>query len=224
MGGDLIAAIEAEDEDRIRRLLEERPELADERDDDGVSALLTALYRGAETAAEAVRRAKPNLDVFEAAAVGDVERLRELLREDPAHARAWTEDGFTALHYAAFFDGADAARTLLDAGADPDALARHSQIKVRPIHSAAASQQIETVRLLLDRGADVNTPQEGGGTPLHTAAFHGDDALAELLLANGADPGAADDDGRIAADIAAEKGHAGLAARLRGSTRAVDAG
>jgi ankyrin repeat protein len=223
VAGELIAAIEAEDEDRIRRLLEERPELADERDDDGVSALLTALYRGAETAAEAVRRAKPNLDVFEAAAVGDVERLRELLREDPALARAWTDDGFTALHYAAFFDGADAARTLLDAGADPDARARHSQIKVHPIHSAAASQQIETVRLLLDRGADVNTPQEGGGTPLHTAAFHGDDALAELLLERGADPQAAGDDGRTAADIAAEKGHAGLAARLRGSSRRVDA-
>ena len=214
MAGALIEAIEAGDEERAIRLLDERPELAEERDDDGVPALLAALYHGAETVAAAVKRAKTDLDIFEAAATGDVRRLRKLLEREPDLAHAWTQDGFTGLHYAAFFDGPAAAKVLLEAGAEPNALARHSQLKVMPIHSAAASQQVETTRLLLEHGADVNARQEGGGTPLHSAAFHGDRALADLLLEHGADPDARSDDGKTPADVAAEKGHDELAALL----------
>jgi uncharacterized protein len=214
VAGALIEAIEAGDEERAIGLLDERPELAEERDDDGVPALLAALYHGAETVAAAVQRAKTELDIFEAAATGDVRRLRELLEREPDLAHAWTQDGFTGLHYAAFFDGPAAAKVLLEAGAEPNALARHSQLKVMPIHSAAASQQVETTRLLLEHGADVNARQEGGGTPLHSAAFHGDRALADLLLEHGADPDARSDDGKTPADVAAEKGHDELAALL----------
>lgn len=215
MAGVLIEAIQAGDEERAVRLVEEQPELVEERDEDGVPALLAALYHGAERVAAAVRVAKAELDVFEAAATGDVSRLRELLERDPGLARAWTQDGFTALHYAAFFDGPEAAGLLLDAGADANLVARHRQIKVMPIHSAAASQQVETVRLLLEHGADVNATQEGGGTPLQSAAFHGDRALVELLLARGANVAARNDDGKTAADVAAEKGHDDVAALLR---------
>jgi ankyrin repeat protein len=215
MAGELIEAIEAGDAQRVRDLLNERPELADERDADGVSALLAALYRGASEIADAVRDAKNDLDVFEAAATGDVDRLRGLLDSDPALVHAWTSDGFTALHYAVFFDGAAPAALLLERGADANALATHPQIKVRPIHSAAASQQTESARLLLDHGADVNVRQEGGFTPLHSAAFHGDGTLAELLLERGADAALTTDEGKTAADVAAEKGHEQLAARLR---------
>jgi uncharacterized protein len=215
MAGELIEAIEAGDADRARALLREQPELAGERDDAGVPALLVALYHGAAEIADAVRDAKTELDVFEAAATGDVARLGTLLDRDPELVRAWTSDGFTALHYAVFFDGPQAAALLLERGADANALATHPQLKVRPIHSAAASQQTESARLLLDHGAEVNAPREGGGTPLHSAAFHGDVELAELLLERGAEAVLADDEGRTAADVAAEKGHEELAARLR---------
>lgn len=215
MAGELIQAIQAGETDRVRELLRARPELAADRDDDGVSALLAALYRGAEEIAEVVRVAKPDLDVFEAAATGDVGRLGALLDDDAELVHAWTTDGFTALHYAVFFDGPASAKLLLERGADANALATHPQIKVRPIHSAATSQQIESARLLLDHGADVNAAQEGGGTPLHSAAFHGDADLAELLLERGADAAIKNDDGKMAADVAAEKGHEELAARLR---------
>ena len=46
-------------------------------------------------------------------------------------------DGFTPLHLAAFFGGADAVRAILATGADPDADAENT-FKVRPIHSAVA--------------------------------------------------------------------------------------
>ena len=65
---------------------------------------MQALYRGDdETARRLAETAK--LDVFEAASLGRAERLRELLAADPALAQARSEDDFTALHYAAFFDG-----------------------------------------------------------------------------------------------------------------------
>lgn len=214
MARELIEAIEAGDTERVRDLLTKRPEVAAERDADGVSALLAALYRGATEIADAVRDAKSELDVFEAAATGDVDRLRELLDADPGLVHAWTSDGFTALHYSVFFDGAAPAALLLERGADANALATHPQIKVRPIHSAAASQQTESARLLLDHGADVNGRQEGGFTPLHSAAFHGDKELAELLLERGADVTLTTDEGKTAGDVAAEKGHEELAARL----------
>ena len=45
--------------------------------------------------------------MFEAASLGDVERLAELLDADPSSATAYSADGFTALHFPAFFGGID---------------------------------------------------------------------------------------------------------------------
>jgi hypothetical protein len=154
------------------------------------------------------------LDVFEAAAVGDSGRLADLLAGDPPAARARTADGFTALHYAAFFSrNADCARALLDAGAEPDAVA-DNDTDLRPINSAAGSGASEIVALLLERGADVDAAQRGGYTALHSAAHNGNEELARVLLAAGADPTRATDDGRTPADLAAEAGHAELARAL----------
>lgn len=214
--GALVEAIQAGQSERIRELLRERPEVAEERDENGVSALMLAYYHGSD-AGDAIRAARRSpLDVFEAAALGDVDRLEALLAEEESLVHAWTADGFTALHYAAFFDGPEAARVLLDHGADANIVARHAQIKVRPIHSAAASRHTETVRLLLEHGADANARQEGGGTALHAAAQHGDRELAELLLAHGADPALATNEGKRSADVAAGQGHEELATLLRG--------
>jgi ankyrin repeat protein len=135
-----------------------------------------------------------------------------LLDGDPARARAWSGDGFTALHFAAFFGGAPAALLLLDAGADPDAAARNP-MRVAPIHSAAAGRTA-VVPLLIERGADVNARQQGGWTALHEAAHRGDLELTEALLAAGADPRLANDEGITAAQLARDAGHAALADRL----------
>ena len=59
-----------------------------------------------------------------------------------------------------------------------------------PLHCAAWHGDVETVRFLLDAGADINDQNQSshwGTTPLHAAA-HGDQrAVAELLIARGAD-------------------------------------
>jgi ankyrin repeat protein len=124
---------------------------------------------------------------FEATALGYIDRLRERLDEDPKRAVAWSTDGFTALHFAAFFGKAEAARTLIDAGAMIDAVSGND-MRVQPLHSAAAGRHHEVCRVLIAAGADVNATQRHGFTALHAAAQHGDDELVELLLSAGADP------------------------------------
>jgi hypothetical protein len=95
MSGELIKAIEAGDSARAIALVRESPECATERDDSGLSALMNALYRGAEDVAAAIREVRADLDVVEAASIGDLERLKALLSTDPALASAWSSDGFT---------------------------------------------------------------------------------------------------------------------------------
>jgi ankyrin repeat protein len=164
------------------------------RDGQGVSPAMHALYRGETEEAESLLPDDPN--VFEAAAFGREQPLAELLESDAGLARAFSGDGFTALHLAAFFGQSEAVRLLLDRGADPNAIATNEQVgPVQPLHSAAAAGGLDSVRLLLEHGADVNARQGGGFTALHAAAANRDAKLARLLLAGGADPTAKTDDG-----------------------------
>jgi uncharacterized protein len=150
-----------------------------------VSAVRQALYRGDRDRARAVVDGGAPVNAFDAAALGDVDRLRSLLATDPAFVQDWSADGFTALHFAAYLGGAESVRVLIDAGADVHAIARND-MRVQPLHSAAALGDVEACRLLLDAGADPNAQQNGGFVPLDEAVFNGNDELAELLRARGA--------------------------------------
>jgi len=150
-----------------------------------VSAVLNAQYRRRDDLVGAVLEAGPDLDVFDAAALGRVDRLRQLLDEQPDRVRSWSGDGFTPLHLAAFFGRAPTVALLLERGADVGAVARNA-MQVQPLHSATAGRDLESVRLLLDAGADPDARQHGGWTPLMAARQHGDAEIERLLLARGA--------------------------------------
>jgi hypothetical protein len=186
-----------------------------------VTAVRSALYRGDREAALALVNAGADLNVFDLAALGDVDGLRRVLASDPAAARAWSADGFTALHFAAFLGGAAVVDVLLDAGADPNAIAAND-MRVQPLHSAAALGDVEACRLLIAAGADPNGRQQADHTPLHEAALTGNAKLAELLLASGADATARNAEGRDALSFAEERGHAAIAARIRAATANAD--
>jgi ankyrin repeat protein len=150
-----------------------------------VSELRQALYRGDRDAADTLRAAGAEINVFDAAALGDVGRLRALLEIDPALTHEWSADGFTALHFAAYLGGADAVRVLIEAGSDPRAVARND-MRVQPLHSAAALGDVAACELLLRAGADPNATQQGGFVPLDEALITKNEPLAELLRAHGA--------------------------------------
>jgi ankyrin repeat protein len=177
------------------------------------SAILTALYHQNPEEARRLAQQAEELTVWEAAALGDDEHLRDALSRDPAQANAYAADGHTPVGLAAFFAPASTVRLLLDRGADVHAAARNG-MKVQALHAAVASRNAEAVALLLDRGADPNARQQVGYTPLMGAANAGREDLVDLLLRHGADRTLVNDEGKTAADIARERGHAAVAARL----------
>jgi ankyrin repeat protein len=205
MSDALFDAIAAGDEEAVRDRLDTKPELAGAKNADGLSPVLHALYCGKSELVELLLEANPPLDVFDAAAVGRTRGLEELLDGEPELARAWSPDGFTALHYAAFFGQEDAARILLERGAEVGLVARNATIHVTPLHSASSGAHPGIVRLLLQHGADPNAGQDGGFTPLHSAAANDDRESVAALLEAGADPARANDEGKTPADLAGDE-------------------
>ncbi len=187
MSEQLFAAIAAGDADTVRNLVAKDATLAGCRNEEGISARMLALYRGDVELLEALVDAGPDLDVFEAAGLGAEERLDELLAHEPALVHARAADGFTPLHFAAFFSHPGAARLLVERGVDVGAVAENP-MKVQPLHSAAAASCGEVVELLLDHGADPNAKQQSGGVPLDAARQNGADDIVDLLIARGGDP------------------------------------
>lgn len=188
---DLVETVTSE---RFPWLLREQPELASATNEHGVSALLLARYHRRPEATAALIAACAPIGPLEAAALGEVELL------EGADLTVRSGDGFTPLHLAAFFGGADAVRAILAAGIPADADAVNT-FKVRPIHSATAVRDHDSVRALLEAGADPNVRQQGGYTPLHSAAHIEDFELVRLLLAHDADRNLFDDEGKIPRDM-----------------------
>jgi len=184
----LFDAIAAGDKDALRHELDRDPESSGARNAEGLSPVLYALYNGRPELVDPILDANPPLDVFDAAAVGRTRGLEELLDGEPGLATAWSADGFTALHLAAYFGQEDAAKLLLARGAEPDAVARNAIIVVTPLHSAAAGAHPAIVKLLLAAGADPNARQPDGSTALDAAQQNSDDESAEALVAAGAIP------------------------------------
>lgn len=101
------------------------------------------------------------VDLGMAAATGDLARVRELLDQDPSLVNRVSD-------YGSYYLGCGA-----------------------PIKNAAARGHLEIVRLLLERGADPNLPEEGiapRGHALYSAAANGHFEIAKLLLEHGAHP------------------------------------
>ena len=205
--------LQAGDTDGLRQLLEQDSAFSEASDSTGVSLLMHSLYRGRRDLAELIASKKKALDIFEAAALGRLDRLKQCLRDDASAINSRSKDGFTALHFACFFGQPEAARLLIESGAAVDAVAANPT-QVMPLHSAASSRNLEAARLLLERGAPVNARQQAGWVPIHAAGQNGDRPMVELLLKHGADPKLANDQGKTSAMVAREKGHAEIAALL----------
>jgi uncharacterized protein len=157
-----------------------------------MSDILQAIYRGNREEADRLAGSRP-LDVFEAAALGRTDRVRELLADNAALANAFGDDGFQPLGLACFFGHVDTARVLLEHGADPNTLGRNEHIRTNALHAATAGEnkdeetRYELAQLLLEHGADPNISQ---GTnefrAIDAARMNGDERLERLLVEHGA--------------------------------------
>src|SRR5690606_19207916 len=98
-------------------------------------------------------------DICTAAHIGDEARVRELLDADPSLANRPSE-------YVTYYPCSGT-----------------------PLRNAAGAGHLDLVRLLLERGADPNLPEEGiapHGHALYAAVYHRHHAIARLLLEHGA--------------------------------------
>ena len=137
------------------------------------------------------------LQLTEAIQSGDLQTLERMLRERPelavAHmiGRHGIEGGWgTPLHAAADWPGyfpaaPDAVAMLLEAGADPNDDTGGATPET-PLHYAASTDDVDVAVVLIDAGADLETPGGSIGTPLDNAVGYGCWHVARLLVERGA--------------------------------------
>jgi len=125
---------------------------------------------------------------------GDVDLVERLLSANPdlAGARfvARGRSG-TALHFVTdwpgyFPNGPAIVHLLIDAGGDPNAASSGPGKPETPLHYAASTDDVDVAAALLDRGADLETPDGSIGTPLDNAVGYGCWHVARLLATRGA--------------------------------------
>lgn len=164
---------------------------------------------------------KKELSLHEAAAAGDIKKVRSLISEG-ADVNKSRYPYCTPLHSAALHNHIAVAELLIEKGAAVNGRGRSGAW--RPLHQAARSCQKYIVELLILKGADVNVRDEGGSTPLHHAFGHTQGDLArrgpyqkevvELLVNNGTDVKARNEDGMTPLHGAACQGQRYLAELL----------
>ncbi len=181
-----LQAIQEGESAEALAMLAQQPELANARTEDGLSAVLLAVYLGHNQLGRMLAARRGDLTIFEASATGDLARVQALLAADAGQANAFAADGFQPLGLAAFFNYPSVARCLVEHGAEVNSTARNPQ-RVMPLHSAAASEALEVAQLLLEHGADASARQAKDFTALHAAAQNGQVEMIELLLAHGAE-------------------------------------
>ena len=187
-----------------RTILKAEPGLAQFREPNGVSAVIIARALGHADFAREIADAHPGIDLWEAAALGDVRRTVELLDAGTA-VDAPNVDGYTPLGLAVHYGHLEETRLLLERGANPNVIGGGER-EMMPIHLALARGQREIAALLVERGAEPDEPNGDDWTPLHYAADAGDLESARTLVKAGARTGYANGDGKTALEIAEDKG------------------
>jgi len=118
------------------------------------------------------------IPLVEAARNQEQQKVSALLGQH-ADATARSDDGSTALLWAAHWGDVKTARLLLRAGADPNAA---NDFHMTPLSQACVSADAGLVELLLKAGANPNTPIATGETPLMTCSKSGNaDAIRSLI-------------------------------------------
>uniref|UniRef100_A0AAQ4QWK6 Ankyrin 1, erythrocytic b n=1 Tax=Gasterosteus aculeatus aculeatus TaxID=481459 RepID=A0AAQ4QWK6_GASAC len=151
--------------------------------EDGFTPLAVALQQGHENVVALLinygTKGKVRLPALHIAARNDDTRTAAVLLQNDPNAdvlsKVFTHYWFTPLHIAAHYENMSVAQLLLNRG---------SQCKLHP--QASRRGNVMMVRLLLDRGAQIDAVTKDELTPLHCAARNGHARIIEILLEHGA--------------------------------------
>jgi ankyrin repeat protein len=135
------------------------------------------------------------IDLPTACHTGDIERVRELLRQDPSlanrigeHEGCYLGSG-APLSNAAAVGRMDIVQLLLDRSADPNLPEEQIAPKGKALYNAVFHGHYDIAKLLLERGAFPNPPVESSGDALWVSQeFRPDKRMEQLLLSYGAKP------------------------------------
>ena len=131
------------------------------------------------------------VDICTASHMGDLQRVRELLDEDPALANRPSDyvtyylGSGTPLRNAAACGHNDVVKLLLARGADPNQPEEGIAPKGHALYSAVYNGHHETARILLEAGAYPSPPVESSADALSIALGRKDDKMVELLCSYG---------------------------------------
>ena len=161
------------------------------RNDAGASALERAALADRRDAVEILRAASrgerpedvlTELDarLLDACRRAEPSEVAELLSRGASAVARSRGSGWTPLINACACGSAQAARLLLDAGADPSAAAADGRT---PLHFSAQLGDVDLIRMLLSRGADPEQRDHYGETPLEAAERDGAAEAARALAA-----------------------------------------
>jgi ankyrin repeat protein len=198
---ELHIAATIEDSELLELVLTRSPQLIDEIDEAGRTALAVAVKRGCEEAVRSLLGAGANIlsasgeSLLNCAARNRHDNIVELLLchrdpHRPISSESQASPQERQLLIAAMKADQDLVKQVLDLGTNPDA---------RDVDGGTSLQWAawygydEIVSILLDHGADVNAVDgTSGRRPLHEAAEHGNLSTVKILLARGADVDAKD--------------------------------
>jgi uncharacterized protein len=212
---ELFEAIRAADAGKVRELAAAQPAIVNDKNPQGQSAVLMACYMGRSEIRDILIDRGATLQLHEAAAAGNLQRVKELVESDLQLAESYSQDGFPLIALAAAFGHEDIARYLHAKGANPNAIATNGT-GYAALTGAVANGHASLVKWLVENGADVNYRYGKGHSPLLVAAANGRLDIIKTLVAHGADPHARTDDGKSALDFAAEHSHSDVTEYLQG--------
>jgi uncharacterized protein len=211
---ELFEAIRTGGVGKVRELVDANAHLANARNAQGQSAVLLACYMGRKEICDLLVEKGATLALHEAAAAGNLSRVKEIVEEKPDLAKGYSPDGFPVMALAAAFGHEDVARYLHGKGADINAIATNGT-GYTALTGAVANGHASIANWLAENRADVNYRYAQGHSPLLEAAANGRLDIVRTLAAHGADLHARTDAGKNALNFAEERGHKELAAYLR---------
>ncbi|XBH84723.1 hypothetical protein VPH35_072825 [Triticum aestivum] len=163
---------------------------------------------GARKAAEGEKQPDPVVNVYSAAAYGDLERLRRFVELDGGGASlaAPDDNGYHALQWAALNNYPHVALYIIEHGGDVNAEDNSQQTA---LHWAAVRGATATADVLLEKGARLEAADVNGYRAVHVAAQYGQTTFLHHIISKyGAEFEALDNEGRSSLHWAAYKGNA----------------